>query len=207
MARQSRKTLRVESKASTIRSAHFLYVITDCALITSFKAISSFSYWPVFKSYFLEPAFYITVGPRSDGGLGWSTDNILNRGCNWTNSKNHEWVRVEIFRLGPGEGEKGRFSLMNNTQVSNTGCNADVTMIKGKHAILRSREMLNRKLHTTISEIRVDISWRFIPVNKPRLGHYTLYVDNTSSVCFRLVPLDQICLRLVRPRYTITHFC
>ena len=164
IARQSRKTLRVESQASTIRSAHFLSVITDC--------LSSFCYWPVFQSHFLEPAFYITGGPRSDGGLGWSTDNILNRGCNWTNSKNHEWVGVEIFRLGPGEGEKGIFSFMNNTQVSNSGCNADVNMIKGKHALLRSREMLKRKPHTTISEIRVDISWRFIPMNKPRLGHY-----------------------------------
>ena len=77
-----------------------------------------------------------------------------------TNTKNHEWdwVGVEIFRLGPGEREKEIFSLMNNTKVPNTCCYTDVTMIKGKHALLRSREMLKRKPHTTISEIRVDIS-------------------------------------------------
>ena len=75
----------------------------------------SFSNWPVFQSHFLEPAFYITVGPGSDGELGRRINNILKRGCSWTKEQESwagwGWVIKSWEVVGVGD------SRMNTTLV------------------------------------------------------------------------------------------
>ena len=161
----------MESLTSINHKKHsLLSIFTDCAFITSFKTISSFTYWPIFQSHFLEPTFYITMSPRSDGGLGRGINSILNRGCNWTRiTSGLVPTYLDLFSLGPEGGEilwneqHARVKKRVATQTLPWPRENMLFSVRGKY--------WKGKPYITMSA-GLGTSWRFIPMTGTRLGHY-----------------------------------